>query len=94
MDAGLGGWLGTIIIGGLAGWAASKIMNTDASMGVLMNVIVGIVGAIIANLLLPVIGLSGTTDSSSLVTKFLVAVVGAVALLFIVKLFMGRRTTV
>ena len=91
MDAGLGGWLGTIVIGGLAGWVASKIMKTDASMGVFLNVIVGIVGALLANLLLPVIGISGTTDSSGLVTKFVVALVGAVVVLFLVKLLTGRR---
>lgn len=92
MDAGLGGWLGTIVIGGLAGWVASMIMKTDASMGVIANVIVGIVGAIVANLLLPVLGLSGTTDGSDMVTKFIVALVGAVIVLFVFKLITGRRT--
>lgn len=93
MDAGLGGWIGTIVIGGLAGWVASMIMKTDGSMGILLNVIVGVVGAVVANLLLPLIGLSGTTDNSSLVTKFLVALVGAVVVLFVVKLFTGRSAT-
>jgi uncharacterized membrane protein YeaQ/YmgE (transglycosylase-associated protein family) len=91
MDAGLGGWIGTIIIGGLAGWVASMVMKTDASMGVFLYVIVGIVGALVANLLLPVFGLGGTTDSSSLVTKFIVALVGATVVLFVVKLVAGRR---
>ena len=94
MDAGLGGWLGTIIIGGLAGWVASMIMKTDQSMGVILNVIVGVVGALLANLLLPVLGLSGTSDESGLITKFVVALVGAILVLFIVKLFTGRRKTV
>lgn len=90
MDAGLGGWLGTIVIGGLAGWVASMIMKTDGSMGIFLNIIVGVVGAVVANLLLPLIGLSGTTDNSNLITKFLVALVGAVVVLFVVKLFTGR----
>ena len=38
------GFLGWIIFGGIAGWIASKIMKTDASMGIVMNIIVGIVG--------------------------------------------------
>lgn len=42
MDAGLGGCLGTIIIGGLVGWVASMITRTDASMGV-----VALIGAVI-----------------------------------------------
>lgn len=91
MDVGLGGWIGTIVIGGLAGWVASMIMKTDGSMGILLNIVVGIVGAVVANLLLPLIGLGGTTDDSNLVTKFLVALVGAVIVLFVVKLFTGKR---
>lgn len=90
MDAGLGGWLGTIVIGGLAGWVASMIMKTDGSMGILLNVVVGVVGAVVANLLLPLVGLGGTSDDSSLVTKFLVALVGAIIVLFVVKLFTGK----
>ena len=90
MDVGLGGWIGTIVIGGLAGWVASMIMKTDGSMGIFLNIIVGVVGAVVANLLLPLIGLSGTSDNSSLVTKFLVALVGAVVVLFVVKLFTGK----
>lgn len=94
MDAGLGGWLGTIVIGGLAGWVASMIMKTDGSMGILLNVIVGVVGAVVANLLLPLIGLSGTSDDSNLITKFLVALVGAIVVLFVVKLFTGKKAEV
>lgn len=91
MDAGLGGWVGTIIIGGLAGWVASMIMKTDASMGLFLNIVVGVVGAILANALLPLVGIAGTNDSSGLIYKFLVALVGAVILLFIVKLLTGAR---
>lgn len=92
MDAGLGGWLGTIIIGGLAGWIASMVMKTDASMGLLANVVVGIVGALVANLLLPILGIAGTTDGSSTVRQLVVATIGAVVVLFIFKLVTGRRT--
>lgn len=87
---GLGGFLGAIIIGGLAGWIASKIMKTDASMGVLANIIVGVIGAIIGNLLLPVFGLSQSTGFS--IWSFVVALIGAIVLLFVIGLFRGRRT--
>lgn len=86
---GLGGFIGAIIIGGLAGWVASMIMKTDASMGVLMNIIVGVVGAIIGNMLLPAFGVSGTTGFS--IWSFVVALIGAIVLLFVVRLFTGRR---
>lgn len=82
---GLGGWLGAIIIGGLAGWVASMFMKTDASMGLLANIVVGIVGAIIGNLLLPVFGITGTTGFN--LWSFVVALLGAVILLFIVRMF-------
>lgn len=87
---GLGGWLGAIIIGGLAGWVASMIMKTNASMGLLANIVVGIIGAIIGNLLLPVFGVSGSTGFS--IWSFIVALIGAIILLFIISLFRGRRT--
>ncbi|MGB3945881.1 MAG: GlsB/YeaQ/YmgE family stress response membrane protein [Candidatus Saccharimonadales bacterium] len=86
----MGGILGALIIGGLAGWVASMIMKTDGSMGILMNIIVGIVGAILGNLLLPVFGIDGTTGFS--LWSFVVALLGAMLLLFIVKMFTGRRT--
>jgi uncharacterized membrane protein YeaQ/YmgE (transglycosylase-associated protein family) len=82
---GLGGFLGAIIIGGLAGWVASMIMKTDASMGIFANIVVGVIGAVLANLLLPVFGLP-TTDGFTL-QSFLVALAGAVVLLFVLRLF-------
>jgi len=87
----MGGFIGAIIIGGLAGWVASMIMKTDGSMGILMNIVVGVVGAILGNLLLPLLGVSGTTGFS--VWSFVVALIGALILLFVVRLFSGRRDT-
>jgi uncharacterized membrane protein YeaQ/YmgE (transglycosylase-associated protein family) len=50
-----------IILGGLAGWIASKLMNRDAEQGILLNIVVGIVGAFLANLiLLPLFGIEAT----------------------------------
>ena len=89
MDINLGGILPAILIGGLAGWVASMIMKTDASMGLVANIVVGIIGAIIGNLLLPVFGIGGTTGFS--LWCFIVAVLGAVVLLFIVGMFRGGR---
>jgi len=85
----LGGILGAIIIGGLAGWVASKIMGTDASMGVVANVLVGVAGAVVGNLLLPVFGISGTTGWS--LWSFVVALIGALVFLFVVSLFTRKR---
>ena len=85
----LGGFLGALIIGGLAGWVASMIMKTDGSMGLLLNIVVGVVGAVIGNALLPLFGVSGTSGFS--IWSFVVALLGAMLLLFVVKLFNGNR---
>lgn len=84
------GILLTIVLGGLAGWIASMIMNRDANQGIVLNVVVGIVGAFLANLLLaPILGLEATLSTVS-VEGFLVAVLGAVVLLAIVNLVTRR----
>lgn len=77
-----------LIVGGIIGWLASIVMRTDAQQGVLLNVVVGIVGAFIAGALVtPLIGgapiTSGSFDILSLFASFL----GAVILLAIVNLF-------
>lgn len=82
-----------IVVGGILGWLASLVMRTDAQQGIFLNIIVGIVGALIAGLLVnPLLGgapiTSGAFDVRSLVTSFL----GALILLAIVNLF--RRGTV
>lgn len=50
------GWLAAIIIGGIAGWLAKKFMKTDT--GLVMNIILGIVGAVVASLVLGLLGIS------------------------------------
>jgi uncharacterized membrane protein YeaQ/YmgE (transglycosylase-associated protein family) len=82
-----------IVIGGIIGWLASIVMRTDAQQGVFINVIVGIVGALLAGFLItPLIGgapiTSGAFDVVSLVASFL----GSVVLLGIINLF--RRGSV
>jgi len=83
------GWIGTLVIGGLAGWIAEKITKSD--MGVLMNIVVGIIGAYIGAFLANALGLQlGEIFSGWFWGNLLVAVVGAVILLLVVKMFRGR----
>ena len=80
-----------LIIGGVVGWLASIIMRTDAQQGILMNVIVGIVGALIAGFLIsPMLGIGTINDGLSVAT-FLVSLGGAIVLLAIVNLFRRGR---
>lgn len=81
-----------IIVGGLIGWVASKVMGTDPEQGVLLNVIVGIVGALLAGFLLnPLIGGGNIMDGDFSFSALLVSLLGAVLLVWIVK--MVRRAT-
>lgn len=77
------GILSWIIFGALAGWIASKIMKTDAEMGGLANIIVGIVGAVIGGFIMSFINKSGVTGFN--LYSFFVAILGSVVLIAIVK---------
>jgi uncharacterized membrane protein YeaQ/YmgE (transglycosylase-associated protein family) len=80
-----------LIVGGVVGWLASIIMRTDAQQGILLNVIVGIVGALLAGFIVsPMLGVGTINEGISLAT-FLVSLVGAVILLAIVNLFRRGR---
>ena len=72
-----------IIFGALVGWVASLIMNTDAEQGAFLNIIVGIVGAVIGGWLMNVVGENGTGGFN--LYSFFVALLGACVLIAIVK---------
>ena len=81
-----------LIVGGLIGWVASMIMRTNAQQGILMNVVVGIVGAFLAGFLLsPFLGIGTINDSNFSIAAMLVSLGGAVILLGIVNLFRRGR---
>jgi uncharacterized membrane protein YeaQ/YmgE (transglycosylase-associated protein family) len=82
-----------LIIGGLIGWIASLIMRTDAQQGIFLNIVVGIVGALLAGFLLsPLFGIGTINQSNFSLPALLVSLLGAIILLAIVNLF--RRGTV
>ena len=84
------GFIIWLIVGGVVGWLASLIMRTDAQQGILMNIVVGIVGAVIAGL---VLGGGNINNSDPLdLTNILWSLLGAVILLAIVNLI--RRGSV
>jgi uncharacterized membrane protein YeaQ/YmgE (transglycosylase-associated protein family) len=81
-----------LIVGGLIGWLASMIMRTDAQQGLLLNIVVGIVGAFLGGLLLsPLFGISTINESNFSIPAMLVSLGGAVILLAIVNLFRRGR---
>jgi uncharacterized membrane protein YeaQ/YmgE (transglycosylase-associated protein family) len=85
------GFLIWLIVGGIVGWLASLVMRTDGQQGILLNVVVGIVGAFIGGLLIsPLVGV-GTINEGITIGSVLVSLVGAVILLAIVNLFRRGR---
>lgn len=82
-----------LVVGGLIGWVASMIMRTDAQQGIFLNIVVGIVGSLLAGFLLtPLVGGAPITSGEVSVPSVLVSLLGAIVLLAIVNLF--RRGTV
>ena len=80
------GWIMTVILGGLAGWIAEKLMKSD--MGIIGNIILGIVGAVVLNAILR--GLS-ILPPASLIGQLIVAIVGACLLIFGWRVIRGRN---
>lgn len=82
------GFLGWIIIGGLAGWVGSKIMGTDKQQGVVLNVVVGVIGGLIGGMIL---GLVFDVESGGWFFSFLTCLLGATILLWVVKAVSGSK---
>lgn len=78
-----------VVIGGLAGWVASKITKTDASQGVVGNIVAGIIGGLVGGFVFGLIGGEGFSGFN--LWSFLVALVGAVIVLTIWKAITGRK---
>jgi uncharacterized membrane protein YeaQ/YmgE (transglycosylase-associated protein family) len=74
-------WIITLVVGGVIGWLASILMKTNAQMGIIANVIVGIVGSALGFWLAGVLGLAAYGS----IVRWLVAVAGAALLIWILK---------
>jgi uncharacterized membrane protein YeaQ/YmgE (transglycosylase-associated protein family) len=74
-------WLGTIVIGGIVGWLASIVMKTNAQMGLIANVLVGVVGSALGFWLAGFLGIS----AGNAVVGYIIAIAGAAILIGILK---------
>lgn len=77
-------WLAWIVLGGLAGWVASIITRNSARMGIIGNIIIGILGALAGSWILGLLDITEPLEFNFI--TFLVAVGGAVVLLFLFNL--------
>jgi uncharacterized membrane protein YeaQ/YmgE (transglycosylase-associated protein family) len=72
-------WIISLVVGGIVGWLASIIMKTNAQMGLIANVLVGVVGGALGFWIAGLLGIAATGG----VVRFLVALLGAALLIFI-----------
>ena len=79
------GWLAAIIIGGFAGWLAERFMKSD--MGIFMNILLGIIGAIVLNAILGLLGM----DFEGWIAYLIIGFIGACLLIAVARMFRGRR---
>jgi uncharacterized membrane protein YeaQ/YmgE (transglycosylase-associated protein family) len=75
------GLIVTLIIGGVIGWLASLLMKTDAQMGIIANIVVGIIGAALGFWLAGALGIVAVGS----VGTWIISIIGAVALIAILK---------
>jgi len=81
-----------IIVGGILGWIASMVMRTNGQQGLILNIVVGILGAFLAGILLtPLLGISTINQNNFSLPGLLVSFMGAIILLAIVNLFTRKR---
>lgn len=83
------GFIGWVIIGGLAGWIGSKIMKTDEQMGVLLNIVVGVIGGFVGGWLLSLFGVD--VAGGGLWFSFFTCLIGAVIFLWILGAVTGKK---
>lgn len=81
----------TLILAGLVGWIASMIMKTDAQMGWVANVIIGIIGGFIGTTLFGFVSPATPTDSGLNILGIVVGVMGACLAIFVWKILSGRK---
>jgi uncharacterized membrane protein YeaQ/YmgE (transglycosylase-associated protein family) len=85
------GWLGWIIIGGLAGFIAKAIMPGRDLGGFIVTILLGIAGAVLAGFIGRMLGWYGPDDAGA---GFIAAIVGALLILFVYRLIAGRSRAV
>jgi uncharacterized membrane protein YeaQ/YmgE (transglycosylase-associated protein family) len=79
-----------LIVGGIIGWVASIVMRTNGQQGMLLNVIVGIVGAFVGGLVLtPYFGIATINQNNFSLPGMMISLMGAIILLALVSLLRG-----
>ena len=75
-------WIISLVIGGIVGWLASIVMKTNAQMGIIANVLVGVVGSMLGYWVAGLLGIAPTGE----ILRFVIAIAGAALLIYILRL--------
>ena len=89
MDMSQMSWLAWIIVGAVSGWLASLVMKTNGQQGLLLDIVVGILGAFVGGFLFTEFGSIGITGFN--IWSVFVSFIGAVVLLAAIRLINGRK---
>lgn len=89
MDMGQMGWLAWLVVGAVSGWLASMVMKTNRQQGLIIDIVLGIVGAFVGGLVFTQFGAAGVTGFN--IWSVFVAFTGAVILLAAIRLINSRR---
>lgn len=85
--------IGWIVLGAIGGWIGGLLVKGDEGMGVIMHVVLGIVGAMIAGYVVTLITKEDPMDGVFDISSLLTAIVGAVVLVIVVNMIQGRSRT-
>lgn len=77
-----------IIFGGIAGWIASIVMKTNSSQGTMLDIVLGIIGAVVGGFLMGLVGQPGVTGFN--LYSFVVAVIGSVVVIYVGRMVRNR----
>ena len=81
--------IGWIVLGGLVGWIASKFVGTDEQQGFVGNIVAGVLGGVVGGWVFSLLGGAGVTGLN--VWSLLVAVIGAMIVIFVWKVISGKK---
>ena len=82
-----------LLLGGIIGWLASMVMKTDGQQGIFLNIVVGVIGAMLGGWFIsPLVGVGTINQDNFSLPSMVVSFIGAVILLAIVNLFRRGRT--
>jgi uncharacterized membrane protein YeaQ/YmgE (transglycosylase-associated protein family) len=86
-------WLSWIVVGAIAGWLAGLLVKGDEGLGVIGHIVLGLIGALLGGYVVSLVTKNDPMDGVFDISTIVTAVIGAVVLVLLVSMIMGRRRT-